>query len=296
MQKEVRMNYIDLHVHTNKSDGTISPCEVAELAVKNKLTAIAITDHDTVAGVEEAINACSTYNREGHNLTIIPGVEISAEYHGRDIHILGLFINYQNKEFKEILNKTLKERASRNETMASRLRADGIPIYLKDLVFDEPETVITRAHFARYLEEVGIVKSKEDAFTKYLGHHTKYYVPRKYLSTKDAIELILLADGIPVLAHPLLYNLSLEELDELISMLKSYGLVGLETIYSTHSDMDEGILRRYVNKYELLMTGGSDFHGTNKPQIELGTGFGNLKVQDTLLEDLYQFKQSHHKQ
>lgn len=272
------MKYVDLHVHTNVSDGTLTPTEVVNLAVQKKLAAIAITDHDTIYGIEEAKKAVATQQKNGYELELIPGVEISAEYKKKDIHILGLFVNEKDIHLQEILSNALKERDQRNQKMIDNLRADNIDITLDALLFDEPNTVITRAHFARFLIEHGYAKNNNEAFSKYLGYDTKYYVPRNYLTPKDAILLILHAGGIPVLAHPLLYHLTLEELDDLISELKSFGLVGIETIYSTNTGFDEGIIRRYVNKYGLLMTGGSDFHGSNKPHIELGSGMGNLKI------------------
>lgn len=280
------MKYVDLHVHTNVSDGTLTPTEVVNLAVQKKLAAIAITDHDTIYGIEEAKLAAMAQRDNGYGLELIPGVEISAEYKKKDIHILGLFINEKDLHLQEVLSKALIERDQRNQKMIDNLRADDIDITLDALLFDEPNTVITRAHFARFLIEHGYAKDNNEAFLKYLGYDTKYYVPRNYLTPKDAISLILQAGGIPVLAHPLLYRLSLEELDALISELKSYGLVGLETIYSANTGFDEGIIRRYVNKYELLMTGGSDFHGSNKPRIELGSGMGNLKIPYQLVKNI----------
>lgn len=280
------MKYVDLHVHTNVSDGTLTPTEVIELAVQKNLAAIAITDHDTIYGLKEATQAITAQKQKGHEIELIKGVEISAEYNKKDIHILGLLIDDTMEVLQHTLENTLKERAQRNQKMVDNLRADGIDITLESLLFDEPNTVITRAHFARYLIEHGYAKDNSDAFTRYLGYNTKYYVPRNYLTPEDAISLIRKANGIPVLAHPLLYHLSLEELDVLLQRLKKAGLMGLETIYSTNTGFDEGIIRRYVNKYDLLMTGGSDFHGSNKPHIQLGTGMGHLKVPDTLVEKM----------
>ncbi|MDD5936907.1 MAG: PHP domain-containing protein [Clostridiales bacterium] len=279
------MKYIDLHVHTNASDGTCTPSEVVEKALQIGLSAIAITDHDTVSGIKEAKQYLKSINKES-DLTIIPGVEISADYHGRDIHILGLYINESDKGLNTKLAKAIADREARNEKMAENLRKDGIDIHVSDLTFGEPNTVITRAHFARFLTEHGYVKNNTDAFTKYLGSDTKYYVPRSYMTPKDAIDIILAAGGVPVLAHPLLYKLDLAGIEELVSYVKSLGMAGIETIYSSNTGFDEGIVRRFANKYDLLMTGGSDFHGSNKPQISMGTGRGNLKIPETLLEPI----------
>lgn len=286
------MKYIDLHVHTNCSDGTLTPEEVIDSALKLNLRAIAITDHDTVAGISRA----EDYIRQQTNTSefeLIPGVEISAEYQGKDIHILGLYINHTNPNLIQKLNAALAQREARNEKMAALLREDGIDIHVKDLTFGVPDTVITRAHFARFLTEQHYVKNNSEAFERYLNYGTKYYVPRTYMTPKDAIELILLAGGIPVLAHPLLYKLNLDEIETLVATLKSYGLVGIETIYSANTGFDEGIVRRYANRHNLLITGGSDFHGDNKPAISLGTGRGNLRIPETLLDPLKAYLRLH---
>ncbi len=280
------MKYIDLHVHSTISDGTLTPSEVVRLAADSNLSAIALTDHDTVRGVAEALAAAEDLKKEEKFVRVIPGVEISAEYMGRDIHILGLFIDPDSKELNEALDQALSGRDRRNEKMVENLRNAGIDITLEALTFGTPDTVITRAHFARYLINNGYAKNNDDAFKRYLSHDTPYYVPRTQMTPEAALSLILSAGGLPILAHPLLYKLSLDELDTLIARLKSAGLIGIETIYSANTGFDEGIVRRYINKYDLLMTGGSDFHGSNKPHIMLGTGKGNLKIPETLLTAL----------
>ena len=177
--------------------------------------------------------------------------------------------------------------------MIQNLRQDGIDISLSDLTFGEPDTVITRAHFARFLINHHIVKNNTEAFERYLGYDTKYYVPRSYMTPSEAIRIIKAAKGIPVLAHPLLYQLDLNGVEELVGYMKTLGIAGIETIYSTNTNWDEGIIRRFANHYGLLMTGGSDFHGSNKPMIELGVGKGNLKIPDTLLEQLLEYKKNY---
>lgn len=280
------MKKIDLHVHTNISDGTLTPTEVVHRAANLNLAAIAITDHDTVAGVKEAKQTAIKLSKTKIEIEVISGVEISAEYKGQDIHILGLYVDENDETLVHQLSLALAKRDERNELMAARLREDGIDIHVKDLYFGEPNTVITRAHFARYLTEHHYVKNNDGAFSRYLNSNTKYYVPRTYMTPLDAITLIKNAGGIPVLAHPLLYKLDLNGVEELIAYVKTLGIEGIETIYSNNTGFDEGIIRRYVNKYDLLMTGGSDYHGLNKPSIELGSGRGNLMVPYELLEKL----------
>lgn len=287
------MKYIDLHVHSNISDGTLSPKEVVLLAAKSNLSAIALTDHDTVAGIEEAKKAAMELKKEGKDIRIVEGVEISADYKGKDIHILGLLIDTHHKGLIQSLENAIQNRDARNEKMASNLRAAGIPITLEALSSHEPDTVITRAHFARYLFEHNYVKTMNEAFELYLGEHCPYYVAREYITPKEAISIIKEAGGIPVLAHPLLYKYSMKELEELILQLKDFGLVGIETIYSANSGSDESLIKELAKRYDLLMTGGSDYHGSNKPHIAIGIGKGNLKIPYTMLDTLDQYKKIH---
>ena len=279
------MKYIDLHLHSNFSDGTLSPSEIVFHAADLGLSAIALTDHDTVSGVPEALSAALSMEPEDR-ITVIPGAEITAGYLGRDIHILGLFLDYRHSALNQALDETVRLRDLRNEKMAENLRRAGIPVTVEALREMEPRTVITRAHFARFMTMHGYVRSNQEAFDKYLGSDTPYYVKREYLEPANVIRLIHEAGGLAVLAHPLLYRYSLENTEILIARMKELGLDGLEVIYSSNTGFDEGYLRRFANRYDLVMTGGSDFHGSNKPQLEIGIGKGNLKVPETLLEPL----------
>lgn len=280
------MDYIDLHVHSNVSDGTLFPKEIVALAAKKGLKAFALTDHDTVLGVEEAIDAANELKKNGIQLEVIPGIELSASYHGQDIHILGLYVDYRDPDFLSILDDIMKEREERNIKMCQNLQNAGINITMDALREDNKDTVITRAHFARFLKEHGYCKTTDDAFKRYLDSSGPYYVSRKYMNPIEAIKLILRAKGIPVLAHPLLYKLPPEELSTLISQLKEAGLVGIETFYSNNMGCDESNVRKLARIHDLVMTGGSDFHGNNKPLIDLGVGKGNLKIPASILDDL----------
>lgn len=276
------MKYIDLHVHSTVSDGTFTPTELVAEAKRCNLSAFALTDHDTVRGFGEAKKAS-----EGSGIEVIPGVEISAAYKKKDIHILGLLINPNYEPLKRSLDAALLERDQRNAKMAQNLAAGGLDIDIERLTAAfSPGTVLTRAHFAKFLLETKQIKSMNEAFEHYLNADGPYYVPREYISPENAIKLIKQAGGIPVLAHPLVYHLPEEELDTLIARLKDAGLEGLEVFYSSNTGFDEGIVRRYANKYHLIMTGGSDFHGANKPHISMGSGKGNLKIPYSVLENL----------
>lgn len=280
------MKYIDLHVHSNASDGTLYPKEVVDLAVENNLSAIALTDHDTIDGVLEAKETARQWSQLGKTIELIPGTELSVSYKGRDIHILGLFLDTNNSTLVEELALAKEKRDTRNEKMAKKLRDGGIPITITDMKRNEGEGVLTRAHFAKYLTEKGITKTMKEAFSTYLHSDSPYYVEREYLSPERGIQIIHEAQGMAILAHPLLYKYSLEEIDELVSYLSNLGLDGLEAVYSHNTGFDEGHMRRIANKYNLKISGGSDFHGSNKPDIHIGTGFGNLKIPYSILKDL----------
>lgn len=280
------MDYIDLHVHSNASDGTLSPTEVVQLAIKTGLRAIALTDHDTISGLKEAMNASLLFSDASNPLRIIPGTEISVSYKNRDVHLLGLFIDPDNKKLEKALQAAVINRDTRNKKMAENLQNAGIDITLDKMRQTYGNAVLTRAHFAKYMTQNGYTKSNEEAFKKYLHDNSPYYVNRDYLSPKEAINLIHGANGLAILAHPLLYKYTLNEIEELVELFASYGLNGIEAIYSSNMGFDEGHIRRIANKYELAITGGSDFHGANKPQISMGTGKGNLKIPYSLLEQL----------
>lgn len=281
---------IDLHVHSNHSDGTLSPEELVDLAVTTGLSAFALTDHDTVSGIAKAKAAAAKYTSSGQSITVISGTEISAAYKKKDIHILGLFVDETNPILLEALEQAISARDYRNELMAERFRKLNIPLTLEELRSQNPDTVITRAHFAKYLIDHHYVKTQAEAFERYLGYDAPCFVAREYMPPEKAISLILQAGGIPVLAHPLLYKLPPKELESLLERLKSAGLKGLEVFYSSNTSFDESIVYGLANRFGLLMTGGTDFHGSNKPNLYLGTGRNNnLNIPDTVLEPLYRY-------
>lgn len=275
------MKYIDLHVHSNESDGTFSPTQLVEYALEKKLVAFALTDHDTVNGIKEAVNAASHCP-----LQVIPGIELSTAYQNRDVHILGLFIDYTSELLINQLNELNILRTNRNKTMCELLQKEGFDISTDQMYHKFGNSIITRAHFARYLLDKGYISSIDEAFDKYLSEGCRCYVPKIKYTPKEAIDLIRKANGIPVLAHPLLYHFSNQELEELIIFLKKAGLIGIEAIYSLNKSQDEKNMLALAHKYNLKVTGGSDFHGKNKPNIDLGVGKGNLRVPSSLLANL----------
>lgn len=277
------MKYIDLHTHSNYSDGTCSPAELVTRAVQKGLSAFALTDHDTIAGISDAINAVEEQHAP---LKFIPGTELSVAYKKRDIHITGLFINHDNAALKGAAALIIKRRDDRNLEMAENLRKAGIPITIEALKENNPDTVVTRAHFARFLVDNKITATPAEAFKKYLNTDTPYYVPRKYIEPEEGLELIRNAGGVPVLAHPLHYKLKEPELEKLVKRLAFAGLIGIEVFYSNHSVSDEAYVKKLARRYNLLPSGGSDFHGDNKPAIDIGTGRGNLAIPYKYLEAL----------
>lgn len=286
------MELTDLHVHSTASDGTFSPTELVAEAKNKGLKAFALTDHDTVAGVAECIAA----GKEA-GIEIIPGIEISCSYTSgaildKEIHIVGLYIDYQDARFLSALSDPLASRDERNRRLIGKMQEAGFDISMDAMeeMFGQ-NIVLTRAHFARYMTARGYVKDNNQAFEKYLGEGKPFYIPRRKLDPRQAIELIRQAGGVAVLAHPILYNLPESELKKLATFLKAAGLTGIEAIYSTYRSGDEIQIRRIAKECGLLISGGSDFHGENKPYIHLGIGRGNLKIPYELAVNLKKARQ-----
>ncbi len=283
------MKPVDLHTHSCKSDGSYTPAQLVDYAVSKGLSAVALTDHDTIDGLDEAISHARALTAAGRpSVEVVPGIEFSTEYEKKDVHILGLYISHASPVFRQKLDEFVNSRINRNIRMCQNLQDAGIDITFEKLQARNPGAVITRAHYASYLLEDGYVKSRQDAFSQYLGDHTKYFVPREKVSPAQAVALILAAGGIPVLAHPPLYHMGQDRLDRLTASLKDAGLMGIEAFYSSYTNQDERDMRRLAGKYGLLLSGGSDFHGTNKPGLDLGTGYGKLFVPEELLEQIRQ--------
>lgn len=277
------MKTIDLHVHSTYSDGSLTPEELVALALSAGLSAFALTDHDTTDGIDEAVRAA-----RGSGLEIVPGIEFSTRWLHRDIHVLGYFIDYHAGTFQKELRGYLNARHTRNVQMCERIREHtGFPVSMDVLTEAFPDAVITRAHMAAWMVDHGLVETRKIAFDKYLGAHAACFVPKSEVTPADAIRLILAHDGIPVLAHPLLYALCRKQLRLLICELKEAGLMGIEAVYVLNHGSDEAFVRSLAEQYGLLITGGSDFHGKNKPDIALGTGIrSGLAVPFQLLDEL----------
>ena len=273
------MSRIDLHVHTTASDGTCLPADAVELAARQGLTAIAVTDHDTVLGYNEARAA-----GERLGIEVIPGIEISTKY-DRAVHILGYYIDPESKSLEPVLNWIVEDRDKRNRKMAEMMAADGLPVSY-EMMHERYGAVIGRPHFAEILVELGLAGSVQDAFDRFVEKGQKYYQPRTILPIDQAVEIVVNAGGVPVLAHPFQYRMDDALLRELIEHCMGFGLRGIECRYTGYDEEMVAYLEALAREYGLIRTGGSDFHGTNKPHIALGRGLGKLSVPDEYLLEL----------
>lgn len=274
---------IDLHVHSNASDGTFTPAELVAEAVRAGLSAFALTDHDTTAGIAAASEAAKKAGIE-----LVPGVELSTEYNGKEIHVVGLYIDPEHPLLQKRMADFRHSRDNRNVYMLEKLRAEGFDITQEALNARFPGAVITRAHIARYLRDEGFIPDIQTAFTTYIGDGCRCYVSRPKVTPMDAVDDIIAAGGTAVLAHPVMYHMERTKLRSMIREMKAHGLSGIEAIYSRNTPADEQIYCTIAREEQLLITGGSDFHGTNKPDIRLGVGTGKLYIPYSILTAIKQ--------
>ena len=275
---------IDLHTHSTASDGTYTPAEVAKLASAIGLSAIALTDHDTIDGLQEFQETGREFGLE-----TIPGIEFAAlwpKYHRPEIHIVGLGFDPSHPLLLERMKDIRESRDIRNQKMCEKLSSIGLHITIDEVNANAGGDIITRAHFANVLLQKGYIRKKEDAFSRYISPGLPGYVEREFLTPELCIRTIKEAGGAAVLAHPTLYNLSAEQIEELCAELKDYGLDGIECQYSTYSSQETRMITAIAEKYGLLPSGGSDFHGKNKPNIHLGSGKSNLAIPYSFWEEL----------
>ena len=271
------MGFVDLHVHSNASDGTFSPSQVVELAKNAGLDAFALTDHDTTAGVPEALE-------KGRDIEVIPGIEVSSSFDGTEIHILGLFVNSDDPVLAAMLEKMRISRDRRNEKMLENLAADGISFTKEEICGDNPDTIITRAHIAHALVAKGI--GMDQAFKKYLQYGGRYCPQKEHLSPEEVVKTLISNGAFVALAHPFQYKFGDKKTEELIAHMADLGMKGLEVYHSSNNKLESMKLQEMAVRHHLLPTGGSDFHGGNKPDISIGTGRGGLRVSSLLLEDI----------
>lgn len=265
--------YADLHIHTHYSDSTSSPQEVVEQAVKAGLQCIAITDHDTVAGIPPTIEAARP-----HDLEVLPGIELSTEINGKDIHMLGYLFDWKNTALVRRIEEMQNARVERMDQMIAKLAELGVSgITLAEVSVLAKSRSLGRPHLAAVLVEKGVVKNIPQAFNQYLAEGAPAYVPKFKQTPYEAIELIRGAGGIAVLAHPMLTNV-----DEIIPRLARSGLGGLEVHYPNCSPTTIDFYKNLARKYDLVVTGGSDAHGDAKKH----TYVGRMKIDYALVEAL----------
>lgn len=272
---------IDLHTHSVYSDGTNTPTELVAMADERGLSALALTDHDSVGGIPELLNAAETTSVEA-----VPGIELSAECEKGTMHVLGYFIDHTCKTLLEKVAKVRTGREERNQEILKKLNRLGYRLLWEDISKQAGRDVVGRPHIAAALVECGHVKSKKAAFDLLLAKGRPGYIDRERYTAKQCIDLIRQAGGVSVLAHPATIYLSDEHLRNLIGELKEYGLGGIEVYYAEHRPENIRKFSGWAQELDLICTGGTDFHGMNSPDLKLGTGFGQLHVPDEALDQL----------
>ena len=266
-------NFCDLHTHSVFSDGTCTPAELIDEAFSLGLSAIALTDHNTVDGLPDFLAAA-----EGRDILAIPGVEFSTEYEGRELHLLGLFIDPVHfPTVRAVAQDYLRRKAQSNLDLIAALNKAGYEVDYEKLLAQSPNGNINRAHIAAALAEKGYVGSIKEAFQTLLAKGGKFYKEPAKPTFWEMLELIKSIGAVPVLAHPFL-NLDEERLRVFLPLAKERGLVGMEVAYSTYDDTTAACAARLAEEFGLLPSGGSDYHGNKKPDIKMGIGKGNLKV------------------
>ncbi len=275
---------IDLHTHSTASDGTLSPRELVRLAAKSKLDGLALTDHDTLGGLEEALAAGREFNIE-----VIPGCELSVGLGDKSMHIVGLWTKPDSPALCANFSFIHKARAQRNQKIINKLNEMSI-----DITLEEVETLahgtVGRPHIAQVLVNKGAVHNFEEAFNEYVGNSGKAYVPRARLSPQQALDALSQDGATSILAHPRFLGLRPPQLEEKLRELQKLGLDGMEVYYPGHDAQTMDHYLRIADRLGLAISGGSDFHGTVKPNITLGRGKGSLFVPKQVLVDLKTYR------
>ncbi|MDR2536654.1 MAG: PHP domain-containing protein [Treponema sp.] len=270
---------IDLHTHSKSSDGSLSPAALMNLASRQGLTAIALTDHDTIAGLDEAGKEA-----EKLGLRFIPGVEINVTWEPGEFHLLGLGIHCPSPGFLEALTELVSFREARNQEIIERMRKADIAVGYEDMASFSGGCFIGRPHFAALLINRGIVKNQEQAFRRYLGKGRPFYVPKAGLEFSRAVSIIRNSGGITVLAHPMSLYAAWGRLPDLVKDFRDQGLDGIEAWHPTAKVHTCKRLEALGKSLGLFITAGSDFHGESRPDRKLGVTAGGQKIDDSLLE------------
>lgn len=277
--------FCDLHAHSTFSDGTDTPTALVALAEEKGLGAIALTDHNTVAGLPEFLEAA-----KGKSVCAIPGTEFSTDYHGTELHILGLFLKPEDfPVITERLEDYHNRKEQSNRCLVDKLNAAGYAIDYDHIKNSTPEGQVNRALIAAELTRLGYTESIQDAFKKLLSPKCGYYVPPTRPDPFETIRFIKSLGAVAVLAHPFL-NLNEAELREFLTQAVSCGLDAMETLYSTYDEQTTAVAKQVADEFGILHSGGSDYHGGNKPHIQLGIGQGKLAIPQEIMTALSQRK------
>ncbi|MFK4763490.1 PHP domain-containing protein [Desulfobaculum sp. SPO524] len=277
------MPIIDLHTHSTASDGTLTPTELIRLAKERDIAALALTDHDTVSGLGEAFAAGEQYGVE-----VIGGCELSVSSDHGFMHIVGLFLPERPERLVEKITTLTEHRQNRNTLILEKLRSGGVAITDEELRAKAGNGSIGRPHIAQLLLEKGHVPTIQAAFTDYLGDKGRAYVPKAKLTPEEAIALLKSEGATVILAHPFTLRLAYEDLYHCLKGLKAMGLDGLECHYTEHSNRLTKEYEGLAYRLDLAVSGGSDFHGSVKPEVQLGTGKGNLAIPVSVLDAIKQ--------
>ena len=282
MDGDVSMGDVDLHLHTTASDGVLTPSELVRYAKSRGLQAVAITDHDTVDGLEEGLSEGGRIGFE-----VIPGVEISAEYSPGSMHLLGYFLDIYHPLLRSKLEYLQKARAERNPRIIQNLNRLGMRITYEEVVKASGGGQVGRPHFAQVLLEKGYVTTFQEAFDRFLKKGAPAYVDKIRFKPKEAISFIREAGGVAVLAHPKTLGIQgTSALEEIVSELIPEGLKGIEAMYPEHSSSEMERFKLLAERYGLLITGGTDYHGIEKEALEIGIGRGQMRLPYSLVEGL----------
>ena len=264
----------DLHMHTTLSDGTFTIRELISHAAEKELDVISITDHDRILTEPEAWEEAKK-----HNITLIPGIEISSHCDHKSIHILGYFIDKECEIVKDLIKRAQQSREDRNHRMIEKFQSNGIDITMEKLVNIANGDTIARPHFATALVELGLAKDIKDAFNKFISDTGPYFVEHHDIDSEEVISAIKRSGGISSLAHPHTYKLgSDQDIEKFIKKLADQGLDAIEGYYSTYKQYQRDLFAGIAKRHGLMLSGGSDFHGANKPHIQLGHFEGKEQV------------------
>jgi predicted metal-dependent phosphoesterase TrpH len=278
----MKQQCVDLHTHTSASDGSDSPAEVVRKAAEQSLAALAVTDHDTLAGLAEAEGEASR-----HDLEFVRGCEISTQTEYGEVHLLGLWLPHSEQllaPLEQVLSRARNARHIRNRLIVEKLVALGIPVSYEQVCEIAGGNVVGRPHFAEMLQRVGAVQSTKEAFDRYLKSGAAAYVPRQLPTPEEGVASLAATGALVSFAHPCLCRMPKEALESLVESLVPLGLGAVEAYHSEHSAQDERYCVGLASRFQLLLTGGSDYHGAVKPGIQLGSGKGRLHVTRALFD------------